>query len=645
MLSVHQQIIHEPGAGGSRRGYIFAAVFLMTITALMVVVNIIGASADFHTTVGMMGAVLPVFAAWITAGLPQPLSMFTSGRLFSKYLADNALFAAVVLLGTAIAVVPAVYTDLNLAHLAGAYAGLLLLGVSYLSLGLCLRLAVSNTPVLGVVSFVLYGCLYITVFEARFHSFVKGLPSLGGVVFFVSFSVFFAAAALITMQERRQAGKMPRLILTALAAVLMNVGAARVPLYADLTRGQIFTLSAATADVLDALETPVHIYANFPPGYAGRYFDISRELLLAYGRHPNVHVSFAPSRRLREFGTPEAGSIVVIGGGAGLHGHGESSKVIPPERLFAAGFDEDELRIYVSAINLEAEVTNAVLYCVSCGNPRLAHVAGGGSGLPQSFAEALVSANYMVDSLDLRGGEIAPDVSVVLITAPAPEWGEAEAAELAGFLDAGGGLVVAVDDVEGRSAQLAAKLHGLGIEQGGRLVAETRDYLHTSHNILADARPVSRHGSTRRVLVPNSRAVFLREEADGRANVQSLITTSPYAFERPHPWEDGRAEHGTFALGARIETTRGNPDAGRVVVLGGSGILDAAANELSGGENYRFLIEAIDWTQGIEHAFGIPPTQLHTPALTMTFAQSAIAVIFPGLLLPGILLSFSLGRV
>ncbi|MCL2852487.1 MAG: GldG family protein [Defluviitaleaceae bacterium] len=620
MLSMPPSILQEVGKRNDTSVRKFVVVFLAMTAALMLFVNILPQTGDFHNTVGLMGAVLPVFSAWLTSSLPQPLSLFMPSRLFVKYLSSCALFMLSV---AASFIFPAVLTffgEFSIVHILGAYLGLVLLGVSYLSLGVCLRLMIGSAPALGVVSFVIYGCLYFTVFEPRFHSFVKGLPSLGGVVFFASFSVFFLAAAALSMQWQRRGFVTPRIILTALALVMLNIFTARFQLYADLTRGRIFSLSEETLSVLDDLEAPVEIFAAFPPGSGDPYLDISRELLRAYGRHPNVRVSFTLLRRLTsEFGDITPGSVVTIGGGGSAHGHEDSVKIIPPEKLFITSFNEEEMQIYISGINVEAELTNAILYCTSCENPVLAQVFGNSEQpVPQGFIEALISANYDVERVEITESDIPPEVSMLLITTPAADWSESEAARLARFLDNGGSAVFALDAGRREPRRLAAILDSLGIELGDRLVAETQDYLHMGSNVVAATRPFGEGGSSRRVLIPNARAIY--HAAHGRGmDVQGVAMTSPFAFEKSHPWEaseDKRLD--TFALAARVESTGENPSsATRVVVLGSSNIFDETANELSGGENYRFLIDAVNWIQGVERPLEIPPVSLSTPRLNL----------------------------
>ena len=643
MLSMPPPILQEVHTPKSTRANVFIAVFMAFMGFLTLVLNVLPGTGDFYNTIGLMGAFLPMFTAWLVVGFPQPISLFLPGRMFDKYLSSCVIL---ILAAFASFVFPAVLTlfgELPLEHILGAYLGLVLLGVSYLSLGVCLRLMISSAPALGVVSFATSACMFFTILEPRFAGFVKGLPSLGGVLFFVSFSIFFVIIAALALQEPRRSVVMPKAILTALALVVLNIFAARLPMYADLTRERIFTLSEATLTVLDGLEAPVDIYAVFPPGHGDRYLSITKEILLAYGRHPNVNVSFAPSRRLSELGYLAPGSVVAIGGGGGsVHGH-ESAKIIPPEKIFLTGFDEDELQIYVSGINIEAELTHAILYCTSCENPVFAQALGNNEMLlPQGFIDALISANYNVSQIMVTDDDILNEVSVLLVTTPAADWGEAEAAKLARYLDGGGSAVFALDAGSREPWRLSAILDGIGIELGERIVVETQDYMHMGSNVIAATRPFGEGGRVRRVLVPNARAVYLSAMADGNVYAQDIITTSPFAREQPRPWEAEDEYLGIFALAARVEAERANPTTSRVVVLGSSKIFDMTANELSGGENYRFLIDAINWAQGVEHPLDIEPIAINTTSLAIDIFWAVIVMGALGVILPGLIVSLGL---
>ena len=622
MLSIPSPILQESGRRKEGRGILFVVVFMATTAALTLLVNIIPMTGDFYNTVGYLGVLLPIFSVWLTVGLPQPLSLFMPSRLFAKYMSSCALMLFSFALSFVFPAVLMLFGEISVRHILGAYLGLSLLGLSYMSLGVCLRLMIGSSSALGIMSFVFSVCLYFTAFEPRFYGFVKGLPSLGGILFFVSFSIFFVIVAALIMFGQRRSAVMQKTILTGLALVLLNIFAVRAQLYADLTHDRIFSLSDETLVVLDSLDYPVEVLAAFPPGSTTPYFDISREILRAYGRHPNVNVSFAPSRRLRyEFSDIAPGSVIAIGGNGDSHGHGGDIKVIPPEKLFISGFNEDELRMYVSALNIEAELTNAILYCTACENPVLAQVIGNSeTPMPQGFVEALISANYDVEHVLITEDDIPPEVSVLLIKTPAIDWSEQEIAKLARFLDGGGSAMFALDAGIRQPSRLTGVLSELGIEMGDRLVSETQDYLHMGINVIAATRPFASGGRSRRVLMPNSRAVYQREDITRDVDVKGLITTSPFAFEKSHPWETDTDEQlDTFALAARVEVAGLSPYGTRVVVLGSSNIFDETANELSSGENYRFLIDAINWTQGIEKIPDIPPITLTTPRLNSNF--------------------------
>ncbi|MCL2616455.1 MAG: GldG family protein, partial [Defluviitaleaceae bacterium] len=653
----------------------FVAVYMTHVAALTYFVNISQGSADFYNTVGYMGMVLPFFAAWLTSGLPQPLSLFLPRRLFTKLVSACALYMCALAVSLVFPAALSLYGRIDIAHIAGAYVGLALLGVVYLSLGVCLRLMVSSGVALGVFSLILYVCLYFTVFEQRFQSFVRGLPNTEDTVFLVSFGVLFLVAASLGLRGSRRTRVLPRVIAAGLVLVLLNVSAARISLRADLTEGEIFTLSHKTLDVLDTLSEPVYIYAAFPPGMRAPHIDTSREILLAYGRHPNVRLSFTPSRRVAQEGLTDiaAGSVVAFRNDIGLQGEHYHSgrKIIPPEKIFLTSYNEEALQMYIYGINLEAELTNAILYCSECDNPVLAQVVGHREQpVPQGFVDALVSANFDVTDVDITEGEIPPEISVLLVTTPAGDWGQAEAGRLTRFLDAGGSAVFALDAQNRESRHLAGVLAGFGIRLGDRLIAEgdEQHYLHISNNVLASTLPFGVDGSARRVLIPNARAVYLRDTVGRSVEAKSVIATSQYAFEAPHSWErEGRGERltaahdkslGTFALAARVEATgtgivtrsagrpggreTGAESATRVVVLGSTNIFDETANEFSGGENYRFLIDAINWTQNIENTPAIPMVQLTTPSLAMDIVQAVLVISLLGGALPGLILIIGL---
>jgi len=621
------------------RTHIFIAVFVLHTAMLTFFMNIEPRSSEFQYTIGLMGLLLPIFTTWLTVSTPNTPTWFMLPRSFSMFLSACAVLILALTISLVFPMTLALVGDINIVHILGAYFGLLLLGVAYLSVGMCLRLWIGNGTMFGIVCFVLPLCLFFTVLDQRFGGFVKGLLSFSDIIFFVSFSAFFIATAMISIKGTIRNVIVPRALLVLVIFMLVNVLAGKSNLTFDLTTGRIYSLSSTTLKVLAELDEPVQIYAVFPPHRSEAHIEIAREILRQYSHHRNVHLSFTSPGRLLYEGFKDIAlySIVVI-----QHG---TSKIIPPEKLFLTSFDEYELLINVTALNIEAELTSAILYCTARENHVVGQVLGNGEyTLPQAFTNALISANFNTVDVFITEDAIPPEVSILLITTPTNDWNTAETLRFSNFLDRGGSTVFALDATISPPQRLNSILADLGIELGDRLVIETQEYLYTGNNILATTLPFNAYGQVRRILMPSAQAIYLRDNYNTDVSINGIVTTSPYAFEQMNPWELTDEEPlGVFTLAAKVEAERKSTTT-RAVVLGSSNIFDETANMFSGGENYRFLVDAINWTQHIEHTLDISPTPLNEYRLDISNVQALILMGLLGIAVPAIILLTGLRR-
>ena len=617
----------------------FIAVFAVHAAVLTFFVNIEPRSGEFHYTVELMGMFLPIFTTWLTIAPPYMSTRLMLSRSFGRFAAACAALLFAFAVSLVIPAALALFGRVDVAHILGAYLGLMLLGTAYLSLGMYLRLLLGNTAVLGIVSFVLSLCLFFTLFEHRFSSFVMGLLHLDDIIFFASFCVFFTVVSVFAAKGSTRGIAVSRAILLGIMLVSFNMFVSSHSLSVDLTAKRIFSLSPRTLQTLDELDEPIRIYAAFPPSRSDTHIEISREILRGYSRHRNVHLSFASPWRLSCHGFEDIalGSIVVA--------RHDTFKIIPSEKLFLTTFDEYELQINITSLNLEAELTNAILYCTADEKLVAAKMSAYSEHpLPQAFIDTLVSANYDVIDISAAEDEIPAEVSVLLVTAPARDFNAAEAARLDSFLERGGSAVFAVDADSAAYPHINTILAGLGVELGGRLIIETHDYLYSGSNILATTLALGVDGAVRRVLMPAAQAVYLYDGYNADAAAGGIAVTSPYAFEQAFPWDTPDAGYsGVFTLAAKAETDRGGSTA-RTIVLGSSLIFDETANMFSGGENYRFLVDAINWTQHAENFVDIAPAPLNQARLSINNTQGVILLTLLGGVLPAVIILAGLRR-
>ncbi|MBW2273054.1 MAG: Gldg family protein [Deltaproteobacteria bacterium] len=223
------------------------------------------------------------------------LPVTTRDMVLGKFLAGVALVALALAFTLPIPIMVSLIGDLDWGPVVGGYLGALLLGSTYLAIGLCVSARTDNQVVSLMLTLVIGGAIYllgsdvVTAFfgnrgadllralgtGSRFTSIERGVLDLRDLVYYVGLAAFFLTLNWYFLELDRvdvhSKGGRPRARALALLVLLagVNVIACNVWLTpvkrarADLTRGGEYSVSAVTRQTLAALEEPLEIQGFF----------------------------------------------------------------------------------------------------------------------------------------------------------------------------------------------------------------------------------------------------------------------------------------------------------------------------------------------------------------------------------------------
>lgn len=272
--------------------------------------------------------------------------------------------------------------------------------------------------------------LYVWLAASSFNATAQGLLA-GGAVAVVAAGVV-ARDAVTQFVASRQARYGAEALLISLALVVA-LGLANWLLFQDdyriehdLTEDQTNTLAPETLDVLSRLEEPVTAVGFFRADQIaaieraeevlGRYRAASNDMFDYEFHDPDLELVLAESYQITR-----AGEIVLEMGD-----RREPVAFLAEEQLTGALLrlmSQAEVNVYFTTGHQEVDTTD-----------------GSEAGLLQAV-QALERLNYTVDTVNLLGGDIPEDATVVVIAGPQVTLSDDETAKLQDFLDAGGGVV------------------------------------------------------------------------------------------------------------------------------------------------------------------------------------------------------------
>ena len=223
--------------------------------------------------------------------LPVP----TRDMVLGKFVAGAALVALALAMTLPLPIMVSMLGDLDIGPVIGGYVGALLLGATYLSIGLCVSSRTDNQVVALMVTLLVAGALYFIgsnqltqlfgsrvseVLQAlgtgsRFASIERGVLDLRDLAYYVGLTAFFLSLNWYFLEverlDRRAAGgqasargiaaltALVGLNALALSVWLAPVGALRI----DLTERGEYSISRITRETLAALDEPLFVHGYF----------------------------------------------------------------------------------------------------------------------------------------------------------------------------------------------------------------------------------------------------------------------------------------------------------------------------------------------------------------------------------------------
>jgi ABC-type uncharacterized transport system involved in gliding motility auxiliary subunit len=405
----------------------------------------------------------------------------------------------------------------------------------------------------------------------------------------------------------------------------------------DMTEDKQYTLAPETINALETIEQPIHAKAFYTSDLDT---DTPAKLLDQFKFYSEGKFTY-------EFIDPQLDQVQAYEAGITRNG----SIVL---------YQGTEKQIISSTS--ERELTSALVRLISPAERKVYFLTGHGELVPDAgdmrridFASRdLRAKNYTLETLNLIANNAIPtDAGVIVIVAPQQALLSAEVDLIAGFLEAGGGLVYLPEPVHltqlgQANTELDAYLaDAWGILLTADMIIDLTSNMSYEYAIGMDfgTHPITSRLTGTATILPTARSVNVVEAPSGISQV-TLVRTSA------NSWSETDLE-GLVTEGSEIQFDEGTADAvgpiglavasesfmseGRVVVIGDS---DFLVDEVyTAASNSSLFINSVDWAAGEEEIINIIPRQstqrlLVAPqAWILNLITLGAVFILPGLML------------
>ncbi len=614
---------------------------------------------------------------WLVA---QPLT--ETELVLGKFL-GNWLFVLVTLAGTVpTAIGVLLVSDADPGIMVAQYVGAALLAAQLVALGLWASAVTRNQItafiLAAVASFVLVliglpiaqiglppavsGALARLSVVSHFENVARGVIDLRDVLYFVSTAALFLALTAAAMSRDRLSRARPearRLAVgtatLALLVLVVNLLGSHVRGRLDLTRGNLYTLSPGTRELLEGLDDLVRIrlYASseLPPEIQIQLRDV-RDLLADMERTAGGNLRVT---EIDPGGSPEAADEAADDGVFPIEFNVLRDDEFQIRRgyygLVVAYADESEVTPLIERTDdLEFRIASQIHSMTTTERPVVAFARGYGA---KTSPELLGVGTRLAERYDVRAVDLAPDSAgaeaapldpdstrVLVVAGPTRHVDSTAVERLEDYLDAGGSLLLLLEPVELNpqmpqplpvESGLERLLEERGIEPAEGLVVDLASServslgrsgffnLVTSYPLWPVARPGADHAITRGLnALTLGWATALRvDDARAPETVPLWQTTElggmrarSASIDPDQEWDLPRAELETRTLAVAQAPEEG----GRLVVVGDASFVEPQFAQVN-PSNLVFLQNAIDWLARDEALIAIRSKDRTPPVL------------------------------
>lgn len=414
------------------------------------------------------------------------------------------------------------------------------------------------------------------------------------------------------------------LMLTLAAFALVNLCVRltdeRFGLSLDMTENRLYDLSSLTGDVCATLTEPVRIYVV---SAQSEYPAMLNEMLIRYTHlSPFISVEYVDPYTNPVFLEHYAQMGMQLGQQDLLIEGARRSKTIAYDELLLTN-ENGEL----TGIDLEQQLTSALLYVNSDAMPEVAFVTGHNERPTNALRRLFESNSFALRDAALLTGDVS-GASIVVVAAPTQDYAPEEIQKLSSYLAKGGKMIVFLEPGASSLPNLEAFLAKWGITAENDLVFEPTASaagnplnlipMYASHDInayFAD-HPVY-------VVMPSSRSLTLSMGAEA-----VLYSTGDAYRKQSVQYTTSQREtedlSGRVALAAISEKKLANGQTAMMFVAGSRMIFADDLMQATTYANSLFLSQVISYLYTDVQTLSLPPKTLSTSPLPITYTQAMI---------------------
>lgn len=412
---------------------------------------------------------------------------------------------------------------------------------------------------------------------------------------------------------------------------IINLFVTKLDINIDLSSEEMYTLTEDTLQLINNLEDDVTIYYL---GEVGNEMELYKNIIDNYGKasnkikvetkDPNLYPKFA-AQYVDD--TITSDSVIVVNNST------QKAKYVDYSDMFETSYDYTTYEQYVSAIDVEGQITSAIQYVTNEDLPVMYIVSGHGEmSLGETITNSLSKQNVTTNTLETLTVESIPeDCSILLINAPQDDYTEDEVTMIKEYLANGGNAIITLDYYAQGLTNFNSLLNYYGVEIVDGIIVEgnSNNFMGQyptyiipeveSHSITSDVADMN-------IVAPNAVGLKVLDTIRSSVNIEPLLTTTDMSYSKVDvnsttvSQEDEDIE-GPFTIGLSITETYNDVET-NIVVYSSANMLQETFVAYSSLGNLELLNDTIGHMAGEQSSLSIRTRSYTTEYLVTTSAQA-----------------------
>ncbi|RKN84522.1 Gldg family protein [Paenibacillus ginsengarvi] len=422
----------------------------------------------------------------------------------------------------------------------------------------------------------------------------------------------------------------------------------------DVSTNKSYSISKYSIAIIKKVQDPITIYVWAKPGSEYPEF---KNMIMDYAqyssriqvevRDPNLYPQLVEQFKTDPALSVSSNSVVVV------NGKTNKFKFIDAAQLITLGFDPQTYKDYVQSIDVEPQITNAIEYVTSDKTYIIYSMTGNGElALPEKLVNAIQLAGYEMRDLNVLTKDIPQDASLLFATTPAKDWTPEMANKVKAYLQSGGRAFFALNYMTSGFPNVRSVLDAYGVSLNDKVVieADIGKALPNQPTVLLpnmEANEITKSLTDKQynVLLPVATDIKPNSVKRNSLKVSPLLTSSAKSYTKNSSAQRiekaAGDESGPFQLAVIISdyTDTKTVYETKLVVMGTDGLISPEVNSVSGGTNYQFIVNAVNWTQNKASGSYIPPKAPNSSVpLQVSGGQAVLITVVTVILIPLVIL-------